>query len=193
MRFDLGHHGQAVLDRLSSMTDHPKHRHIAAQLALLQRAKHKWEWKKPAEPALEPETITRETYVYPPGHTIPADLLSAFNEQSHRYFFNGCSSAHPCDIVAGQWDDDSEFEYVVINGCGHRTTACRNYAIALFNRLISLPRGKKWLQFRLAGDPPRLLRDESAPQPPRRPSQIRRGSVPLPDGWSNTANMRLLG
>ena len=109
---------------------------------------------------MEPETILANSLCTLLG-TIPADLLSAFNEQSHRYFFNGCSSAHPCDIVAGQWDDDSEFEYVVINGCGHRTTACQNYAVTLFNRLISTS-WKEVAAISIAEDcQTALLRDEA--------------------------------
>ena len=159
MRFELGHHGQAVLDRLSGMTDHPEHPQIAAQLALLQKAKHKWKWKNPAMPPTAPEAIIAKLTVYPPGHMIPADLLSAFNEQSHRHLFDSCSTTHPCDILAGQWDDDAEFEYVVLNGCGHEVKECHSYTIALYNR-FNPTSWKEVASISLAGDPSMVSRNE---------------------------------
>ena len=40
MRFELGHHGQAVLDRLALLKDHPAREQITAQLARLQKVQH---------------------------------------------------------------------------------------------------------------------------------------------------------
>jgi hypothetical protein len=158
MRFEFGHHGQAVLDRLALLKDHPDHGQITTQLARLQKIQHKWEWKTPAPPPTAPEAILAKVTVYPPGHTIPADLLSAFTEPSHRHLFNGCSTTHPCDIVAGQWDDDAEFEYVVINGCGHMTKTCQVYTVALYDRFNSAS-WKEAASISTAGDPPTVSRN----------------------------------
>jgi hypothetical protein len=159
MRFELGHHGQAVLDRLALLKDHPDHGQITAQLARLQKVQHKWEWKTPAPPPTAPEAILAKVTVYPPGHAIPADLLSAFGDQSHRHLFDSCSKAHACDILAGQWDDDAELEYVVLNGCGHEVKGCHSYTVALYNRLNSIS-WKEVASISLAGDPPTVSRNE---------------------------------
>jgi len=160
MRFELGHHGQAVLDRLALLKDHPAREQITAQLARLQKVQHKWKWKTPAPPPATPEAILAKLTVYPPGHTIPADLLPALNEQSHRHLFDSCSTDHPCDILAGQWDDDAEVEYVVLNGCGYAVNGCQNYTVALFNRFGSTS-WKEVASISLSGDPPMLSRDET--------------------------------
>jgi Domain of unknown function (DUF4153) len=141
MRFELGHHGQAVLDRLAQLTDHPAHQQIEAQLAKLKQAKHKWEWTNPARIVTLEEMLTKLT-VSPPNHTLPADLFPSIQDRSNLYLFDGCTTAHPCDIVAGQWDDDPDPEYVVLNNCGYSAIECRNYTVALFNRVG----GSAWKQ-----------------------------------------------
>ena len=160
MRFELGHHGQAVLDRLALSKDHPAHEQITEQLARLQKVQHKWKWKTPAPPPTTLEAILAKLTVYPPGHTIPVDLLPALNEQSYRHLFDSCSTDHPCDILAGQWDDDAEFEYVVLSGCGYAVNGCQSYTVALFNRLGSTS-WKKVALISLSGDPPMVSRDET--------------------------------
>jgi len=80
--------------------------------------------------------------VSPPNHTLPADLLLSIRDQSNRYLFDGCTTTHPCDIVAGQWDDDPDPEYVVLNNCGHTAKECQYFKVALFNRVS----GSTWKQ-----------------------------------------------
>jgi hypothetical protein len=141
MRFELGHYGQTVLDRLAQLTAHPAHQQIEAQLAKLKQTKHKWEWTHPARTVTPEEMLTKLT-VSPPNHTLPVDLFPSIQDQSNRYLVDNCTTIHPCDIVAGQWDDDPELEYVVLNRCGDTAKGCHNYTVALFNRVG----GSAWKQ-----------------------------------------------
>lgn len=136
MRFELGHYGRAVLDRLSLLTSHPQHQQIAEQLARLEKAKFKWEWTNPVA-FVTPDEVLARLNVIPTNHTIPKDLLSIFQGGSTRYLFDGCTTDHRCDIVAGQWDEDPDLEYVLLNGCGHTETQCLGFTIALYDRVSS--------------------------------------------------------
>ncbi len=157
LRFDLGHYGQAVLDRLAQLTAHPEHQRIADQLARLSKARHKWDWAN-AVPLVTPQEVLAKLTVFPPGHIIPEDLLTHIQKRSNRYLFEGCSTAHPCDMVAGQWDDDPETEYVFLNGCGHTTTPCPHYTVALYKRLDSTM-WKQIASVSVDGSSPQLSRD----------------------------------
>ena len=159
MRFDLGHHGQAVLDRLAQLTAHPEYQQITKQLDKLKNTKHKWEWTNRV-PVVTPEEILSKLTVSPSDHILPADILSSIQGQSNRHLFNGCTTTHPCDIVAGQWDDDPELEYVFLNSCGPITKGCHNYFIVLFNRISA----SAWKQVALisgAGAPIGLTRGKA--------------------------------
>jgi len=159
MRFELGHYGQAVLDRLAQLTAHPAHQQIEAQLAKLKQTKHKWEWTNPARIVTPEEMLTKLT-VSPPNHTLPVDLFPSIRDQSNRYLFDGCTTTYPCDIVAGQWDDDPDPEYVVLNSCGHAAKGCQNYTVALFNRVD----GSAWKQvasISVGGDIKDLTREKA--------------------------------
>ncbi|HMS85760.1 MAG TPA: DUF4153 domain-containing protein [Nitrospira sp.] len=140
MRFELGQYGQAVLDRMSQLTTHPAHQQITDQLAKLKTAKHKWDWDRTAV-SLTTEELLSRLAVFPLGHTLSPDLLTAISSGQNRYLLNGCSQRHLCDLVAGQWDSDHDTEYVFINGCGHVAKQCNNYTVALYDRL-----GDKWKQ-----------------------------------------------
>src|SRR4029078_1910495 len=95
MRFELGHYGQAVLDRLVQLTDHPAHQQIEAQLARLKQTKHKWEWTNPARIVTPEEMLTKLT-VSPPNHTLPADLFLSIQDRSNLNLFDSCTTTHPC-------------------------------------------------------------------------------------------------
>ncbi|MDH4188021.1 MAG: DUF4153 domain-containing protein [Nitrospira sp.] len=136
MRFELGHYGQAVLDRLAQLTAHPEHGQILVQLEKLKKTKSKWQWVSPANMATAtPEEMLTKLTIFPSNHTIPTALLSNIQSKSDGYLVSSCTAAHPCDIVAGQWDDDPEQEYVFLNGCGHIGRGCRNYTAALFDQV----------------------------------------------------------
>lgn len=140
MRFELGHYGQTVLDRMSQLTTHPGHPQIVDQLAKLKTVKRPWEWNR-AVPSLTADEILSKLAVFPADHVFPPDLLTAVSSGENRHLFDGCSTDHPCDLVAGQWDSDHETEYVFINGCGHPTGPCNNSTVVLYDR-----RGEKWKQ-----------------------------------------------
>lgn len=140
MRFELGHHGQAMLDRLSQLTAHPAHQQIADQLARLKTARNKWEWGKTASFPTTEEVLSRLA-VFPIGHVIPPELLTAIGSGDNRHLLGSCSREHVCDLVAGQWDADPDTEYVFISGCGHTSGHCNNHTVALYDRS-----GEKWKQ-----------------------------------------------
>ena len=140
MRFELGHYGQAVLDRMSQLTTHPGHQQIIDQLAKLETAKSKWEWNR-AIPSLTADEILSKLTVFPADHVLPSDFLTAVSSGENRYLFDGCSPDHLCDLVAGQWDSDCDTEYVFLNGCGHAAGPCNNSTVVLYDR-----RGAKWKQ-----------------------------------------------
>lgn len=159
MRFELGHYGQAVLDRLAQLTTHPEHQQITAQLARLKQTKNKWEWTKPTLLVTPKELLVKLT-VSPPNHTLPIDVFSSIQDESSRHLVDGCTTTHPCDIVDGQWDDDPELEYVFLNGCGHIAKGCHNYTVALFNR-ITASAWKQVASISVAGDKKELPRGET--------------------------------
>lgn len=136
MRFELGHYGQAVLDRLAQAVNHPEHQQITIQLARLQKANSEWEWEQSQTPPLSSEEVLAKLRVFPPNHVVPEDLLSNLSTPLPQ---RGCSTTHPCDIVAGQWGSDGDLEYVVINGCGHAREECNNYTVALYDRTGDKP------------------------------------------------------
>jgi Domain of unknown function (DUF4153) len=160
MRFELGHYGQAVLDRLAELATHPAHQQIETQLAKLKQVKHKWDWTKAARHIVTPDEMLATLTVSPPDHTLPIDLFSSLQNESNRYLVNGCTTTHPCDIVAGQWDSDPELEYAFLNGCGHTTNGCHSYTVALFNRVGALA-WKQVASISVAGDNKELPRGET--------------------------------
>jgi len=159
MRFELGHYGQAVLDRLAGLAAHPAHQQIEAQLVKLKQTKHKWEWTNPVR-IVSPEEMLTKLTVSPPDHALPLDLFPGIQEGSNRYLLNGCTTTHPCDIVAGQWDDDPELEYVFLNGCGHIANGCHNYTVVLLNR-FSASTWKQVASISVSGDSKELPRGET--------------------------------
>lgn len=159
MRFELGHYGQAVLDRLAQLTAHPARQQIEAQLARLSQTKHKWEWTNPVR-MVTPEEMLTKLMVSPPNHTLPIELFSSLQNGSNRYLLDGCTTTHPCDIVAGQWDDDPELEYAFLNGCGHIANGCRTYTVALLNR-VSASAWKQVASISVAGDNEKMPRGET--------------------------------
>lgn len=159
MRFELGHYGQAVLDRLATLTTHPEHQQITTQLTKLKQTKNKWDWAKPAL-LLTPKELLVKLTVSPPNHTLPIDLLSSIQNESNRHLVDGCTTTHPCDIVAAQWDDDPELEYALLNGCGHIAKGCHNYTVALFNR-VGASAWKQVASISMAGDGKELPRGET--------------------------------
>lgn len=134
MRFDLGHEGQAVLDRLAKLTTHPQHQQITDQLAKLKKVQHKWEWTNSVA-AMTPEDAISRLNVAPPKHQVPEDLLSTIQAAPNRHQIDACTIAHRCDLIAGQWDDDPGLEYVFISGCGHATKDCHGYTVTLYDQL----------------------------------------------------------
>lgn len=154
MRFELGHYGQAVLDRFAQATAHPAYEQIAVQLAKLKQIKHKWEWTNRAQ-TVAPEEILTKLTVFPPTHTLPTDLISSFDH----YLLDGCTTTHPCDIVAGQWDDDPELEYVLLKGCGHTVRGCANYLVVLFNR-VGTSAWRQTATISVAGEAKNLPRED---------------------------------
>jgi hypothetical protein len=134
MRFELGHYGQAVLDRLPQLTAHPQYQQIADQLAKLKKVQHKWEWTNRVT-AMTPEDALSRLNVTPPKHEVPGELLSTIQAAPNRYQIDACTATHRCDLIAGQWDEDPEFEYVFISGCGHATKDCHGYTVALYDQL----------------------------------------------------------
>ena len=159
MRFELGHYGQAVLDRLAQLTTHPEHQQFTAQLARLKQTKNKWEWKTPAL-LVTPKELLAKLTVSPPNHALPIDLFSSIQDSSNRYLADSCTTTHPCDIVAGQWDDDPELEYVLLNGCGHIANGCHNYTVALFNQ-VAPSAWKQVASISVSGDVKELPRGET--------------------------------
>ena len=159
MRFDLGHHGQAVLDRLAQLTAHPEYQQIAKRLDKLKNIKHKWEWTNRV-PVVTSEEILSKLTVSPSDHILPTEVLSSIQGQSNRHLFNGCTTTHRCDIVAGQWDDDPEHEYVFLSGCGQITKGCHNYSIVLFNK-IGASAWKQVALISVAGDSIGLTRGKA--------------------------------
>jgi hypothetical protein len=133
MKFELGHYGQAVLSRLGQLTAHPQSQQIADQLAKLKKVQHKWEWVNRVT-AMTPEDALSRMNVAPPKHQVPEDLLSSIQTEPNRSRMDACTATHRCDLVAGQWDDDPELEYVFISTCGYTTKDCHGYTVALYNQ-----------------------------------------------------------
>jgi len=133
MKFELGHYGRAVLDRLGQLTAHPQYQQIADQLTKLKKVRHKWEWVNPVV-AMTPEDALSRMNVAPPKHQVPEDLLSTIQTAPNRGRIDACTATHRCDLVAGQWDDDPELEYVFISACGSKTKDCHGYTVALYNQ-----------------------------------------------------------
>ena len=159
MRFDLGHHGQEVLDRLAQLTTHPDYELMVKQLDKLRNTKTQWEWTNRV-PVVPPEEILTKLTVTPSDHVLPSDMISNLHKRSNRHLFNHCTTTHPCDIVARQWDNDPELEYVLLTGCGHFQKGCHNYFIVLFNR-INASAWKPIASILVAGDPTGLTRKEA--------------------------------
>lgn len=131
LRFELGHYGQGVLDRLALLTTHPQHQQITDQLTKLKAAQHKWEWTNIAI-QVTPEQITARLIITPLNHSVPADLLIAIQETTNRSVLDTCTTTRRCDLIAGQWDDDPDLEYVLLADCGHKTKSC--YPVVLYKR-----------------------------------------------------------
>jgi uncharacterized protein DUF4153 len=136
MRFELGHYGQAVLDRLAQLTTHPQYQQITDQLAKLKKVQHKWEWTNRVA-AMTPEEALSRLNVAPPKHQVPGDLLSTMQEVSNRHQIDACTATRRCDLVAGQWDNDPELEYVFISGCGQAIKDCHGYTVTLYDQLTT--------------------------------------------------------